>query len=78
MQNAIEAHVLGRHPELAQSPVNDRGKGRERLKSRTREQAMRARTGEPSRKETLKSQLHGFFGEARSHEELRRRLAAEG
>lgn len=80
LQKAVEAFTLAKYPELAQTRIydRDRPKDKERLKTQAHEQAMKSRTGEPSRKERIKSRLHGLFEQAASMAELERRLEAEG
>jgi hypothetical protein len=76
--NIFEAFTLATYPELAQTRVYDRDRPKDQLKTQAHEQAMKARTGEPSRKERIKSQLHGLFEQATSMAELEKRLEAEG
>lgn len=78
LQKALETFVLVKYPELAQTRIYDRPRIKERLKTQTHEQAMKSRTGEPSRKERIKAQLHGIFEQASSREDLARRLEALG
>ena len=78
VQKRIERFTLERYQALAQTRVYDRDRPKERIKTDTHEQAMRARTGKPSRKEEIKAKLHQLFERARSADELARCLAAEG
>ena len=78
LQKAVEAFTLAKYPQLAQTRIYDRDRPKERLKTQAHEQAMKSRTGEPSRKERIKSQLHGLFEQAVSMAELEKRLEAEG
>jgi hypothetical protein len=78
IQKVIETFTLARYGELAQTRVYDRDRPRERLKTEVHEQAMKARTGAPSQKETIKGKLHGLFERATSMAELERLLQAEG
>jgi hypothetical protein len=78
IQKTTEAYTLTHYSELAQAPIYDRARSRERLKTQTHEQAMKLRTGELSRKESLKIKLHSLFEIATSREELTRLLQAEG
>lgn len=78
LQKAVEAFTLAKYPQLAQTRIYDRDRPKERLKTQAHEQAMKSRTGEPSRKERIKSQLHGLFEQAASMAELEMRLEAEG
>ena len=78
IQKTVEAFTLARYGELAQTRVYDRDRPRERLKTEVREQAMKARTGAPSRKESLKGKLHGLFERASSLADLEQSLQAEG
>lgn len=78
IQKATEAYTLTHYSELAQAPIYDRERPRERLKTQVHEQAMKSRTGELSRKEALKVKLHSLFEIATSREELNRLFQAEG
>lgn len=78
LQKAVESFTLAKYPELAQTRIYDRNRAKERLKTQAHEQAMKSRTGEPSRKERIKSRLHGLFEQAVSMAELEKRLEAEG
>lgn len=78
IQKAAEAFAMVQYPELGQSQVYGCKRNRERLKTQAHEQAMKARTGAPSRKEALKGRLHGVFERARSIAELHALLEAEG
>ena len=78
IQKVVEAFTLARYGELAQTRVYDRDRSRERLKTEVHEQAMKARTGTASRKESLKAKLHSLFERASSTADLERLLQAEG
>jgi Relaxase/Mobilisation nuclease domain len=78
LQKSVEAFTLAKYPELAQTQIYGRERSREKLKTQTHEQAMKSRTGEPSRKERIKGRLHGLFEQASSMAELEKQLAAEG
>lgn len=78
VQKRVERYVLERYKELAQTPVYDRERPKERLKTDAREQSMKARTGEPSQKERIKARMHQMFHEAASFEELARLAKAAG
>lgn len=78
IQRAIEAHVLACHPELKQTKIYDQERLKERLKTRSSEQAMKIRTGGVSDKEQLKNLLHGLFEQAIDREELERVMASRG
>lgn len=78
IQKVVETFTLSRYSELAQTRVYDRDRPRERLKTEVHEQAMKARTGAPSRKESLKGKLHGLFERASSRADLERLLQGEG
>lgn len=69
-QKKVERYVLERYKELAQTPVYNRDRERERLKTDAREQAMKSRTGEPSQKEQIKARMHQMFQEAKNFDEL--------
>lgn len=77
-QKKTERYVLDRYQELAQTPVYGRERPREKIKSDAREQAMKARTGEPSHKEQIKARMHRMFQEAASFDELAALAKAEG
>jgi Relaxase/Mobilisation nuclease domain len=78
IQKRVEALALERYPELAQTKIYGRERPREKLKTDTREQAMKTRSPEPSRKESLKSKLHQLFEQSQTFKELADRAAAEG
>ena len=78
VQKRIERFTLERYQALAQTRVYDRDRPKERLKTEMHEQAMKARTGKPSRKEEIKAKLHQIFERAESAGELARLLAAAG
>ena len=77
IQKRVERFTLDRYQELAQTPIYGRERPRERLKTDTHEQAMKARTGKPSQKEAIKAKLHQMFERAASIEELARFMASE-
>lgn len=78
IQKSVETYALQHYPELAQTRVYDKARSTERLKTQTHEQAMKARTGAQSRKESLKAQLHQLFERARSPEDLEALLHGAG
>lgn len=78
IQKRVERFALERHPELAQTKIYGRERAPERLKTDAREQAMKTRNKEPSRKEALKAKLHSLFERASSFKELAELAKAEG
>jgi hypothetical protein len=78
VQARVERFTLERYQALAQTQIYGRERSPERLKTQVHEQAMKARTGEPSRKEALKAKLHQLFERARTVDELGRLLSDEG
>lgn len=78
IQKRIESFVIERYPGLSQEKVYDRDFSRERMKTDVREQAMKSRTKQPSRKEQLKARLHQAFARADSIEDLSRLMNSEG
>jgi hypothetical protein len=78
VQKDVEAIVLARYPELAQTKIYDKPRAKERLKTDVHEQAMRARTSAPSRKEALKAKMHQLFEQSGSIEEMSRLFQKEG
>jgi len=78
IQKRVEHFALTRYPELAQTQIYARDRAAERLKTDVREQAMKTRSREPSRKEALKARLHSLFERARSFKELAELARAEG
>lgn len=78
IQKAVEGYTLTHYAELGQTRIYDRERSKERLKTQTHEQAMKARTGAPSRKEELKAKLHSLFERAANSAELFRLLESEG
>jgi len=78
VQKKVERFALERYPELAQTKIYDRERSPEKLKTDAREQAMKTRNQEPSRKEILKARLHSLFERATSFQELAALAKAEG
>ena len=78
VQKAVEGYTLTHYPELGQTRIYGRERAPERLKTQVHEQAMKARTGAPSRKEALKARLHSLFERAANPAELSQLLQAEG
>jgi Relaxase/Mobilisation nuclease domain len=78
IQKAVEAFMLEHYGELEQTQIYGRDRSRERLKTQAHEQAMKSRTGAPSRKEAIKARLHGLFEQAQSLDDLDRMMLAEG
>lgn len=78
VQKRVERFALTRYPELAQTKIYDKERSPERLKTDAREQAMKTRSREPSRKETLKARLHSLFERASNFKELAELAKAEG
>lgn len=74
IQKRIEAFVIERYPELSQTKIYDKDRTKERLKTQAHEQAMKARTKEPSRKERMKGILHGLFERSQNQPDLERLL----
>jgi hypothetical protein len=83
-QKATERYAITRYPELQQTVIYDRDPDErararaERVKGQAHEQAMKARTGKTSRKDTLKMRLHHLFERARSVAELHQLAEIEG
>jgi hypothetical protein len=78
VQKDMERLVLERYEKLAQRPVYTKDKSKECLKTTKNEQEMCNRTGEPSKKEDIKTKLHQFFERAQTPEELVATLKAQG
>lgn len=78
IQKTVENLVRERYPELNQERVYTRERDRERVKTASREQAYKDRTGSASRKEGLAGMVHGLFEYANSRAELDALLAAKG
>lgn len=78
VQKKVERFALSRYPELAQTKIYDKERSPERLKTDAREQAMKTRSREPSRKEILKARLHSMFERASTFKELAELAKAEG
>ena len=70
IQKRVEAYVLDRYPELEQTQIYAKTRNQEKLKTQAHEQAMKSRTGQTSRKEQVKTQLHQLFERAQSYNEL--------
>lgn len=78
VQKRIESFAIERYPDMAQTQIYNRARPREKLKTEVHEQAMKARTKEPSRKEQLKARIHQLFERATDFEDLSRLAQAEG
>jgi hypothetical protein len=78
IQKTIENLVRERYPELNQERVYTRDRKAERVKTASREQAYKERTGAASKKECIAGMVHGLFEYANSRNELDRLLAKEG
>ncbi len=77
-QKRVERYAIERYPDLAQTKIYDRERPKERLKTDAQEQAMKARTGAPSRKEQVKATMHQIFARANSYQELAELSKASG
>ncbi|MHB9118317.1 MAG: relaxase/mobilization nuclease domain-containing protein [Burkholderiales bacterium] len=77
-QKKVERFTLERYKELGQTCIYDRERPLERLKTDVHEQAMKIRTGLPSRKEHLKASLHQLLEGAESIMELAELAKAAG
>ena len=78
IQKTIETLVRERYPELNQERVYTKDRKAERVKTASREQAYKERTGATSRKEGLAGMVHGLFEYANSRRELEELLARQG
>ena len=78
IQKKLENHILENHPELNQSEIYNKSLPLEQMKTSTREQAYKKRTGKLSKKEAMKNKLHGIFEQANSIETLKQLLAENG
>lgn len=70
VQKRVEQYAIEHYPDMAQTRVYAQERGKEKLKTDAQEQAMKVRTGLPSRKEQAKATLHQIFARASSFEEL--------
>ncbi len=70
IQKNLENYVLTNYPELNQSKIYTKEKEPQKLKTTDREQSLKKRTKQASRKEQLKTQLHGIFEQANTQQEL--------
>jgi hypothetical protein len=77
-QKSLEQFVLSHYPELAQTAIYDQQRVQERIKLRAHEQAMRARTHEPSHKETIKNIVEQALLQANSLDELKQQCSKHG
>jgi hypothetical protein len=77
-QKRVERYAIERYPDLSQTKIYDRERPKERLKTDAQEQAMKARTGAPSRKEQVKATMHQIFARANSYQELAELSKASG
>lgn len=78
IQKSIENLVRERYPELNQERVYTKGRDHERVKTASREQAYKDRTGSASRKEGLAGLVHGLLEYAGTRQELDALLARQG
>lgn len=78
VQKKLESHVLEKYPELNQSEIYNKSLSQEQMKTSSKEQAFKKRTGKLSKKEKMKNKLHGIFEQAKSIEELNNLLAENG
>lgn len=78
IQKEIEDLVRERYPELNQERVYTKERYRERVKTSSREQSLKERTGKGSRKEEIAGVVHGLLEYARSREELDALLERSG
>ena len=78
IQQKLESHILEKYPELNQSEIYNKSLPLEQMKTSTREQAFKKRTGKLSKKEEMKNKLHGVFEQANSIEELNELLDKNG
>jgi hypothetical protein len=78
IQQKLETHILEKYPELNQSEIYNKSLSQEQMKTSTREQAYKKRTGKLSKKEEMKNKLHGIFEQANSIKELNKLLVKNG
>lgn len=78
IQKTLENLVRDRYPELNQERVYTKERGRDCVKTASREQAYKDRTGSASRKEGMAGLVHGLLEYARSRDELEALLAGHG
>lgn len=78
IQKNLEYFTLERYKALAQTPIYSKDRQKEKMKSTVHEQAMKLRSGTPSKKEQVKMKLHQIFEQAQTPEELIRLLQKEG
>jgi hypothetical protein len=78
IQKKVENLVRERYPELNQERVYTKERNRERVKTASREQAYKGRTGSASRKEDVAGMVHGLLEYANSRSELDALLAGRG
>lgn len=78
IQKEVERLVRERYPELNQERVYTKDRDREKVKTASREQSLKGRTGKGSRKEEFAGIVHGLLEYARSRPELEALLARHG
>ncbi|MFB0965589.1 MAG: relaxase/mobilization nuclease domain-containing protein [Patescibacteria group bacterium] len=78
VQKEVEAIVLERYPELGQERIYTKDRTKERVKTASREQQFKERTGKASRKEGMAGIVHGLLEYAGSAKELDALLARHG
>lgn len=70
IQKNLEYYILETYPELDQKPIYTKTKNSEKIKSTNKEQEYKKRSQKLTKKEQLKTQLHGLFEQAQSKEQL--------
>ena len=78
IQRTVEELVRERYPELNQERVYAKARDREKVKTSSKEQALKGRTGKGSRKEQIAGTVHGLLEYAASREELEALLRRSG
>jgi len=78
IQKDLEYYVLEQYPDLNQSQIYTKPKDKQKIKTSNKEQELKKRTQAPSRKEEIKTHLHGIFEQANTKEELNNLLEESG
>ena len=78
IQKNLENYVLEQYPDLNESKVYTKPKDKDQIKTSNKEQELKKRTKKQSRKEEIKTLLHGIFEQANTKEDLNNLLEKSG
>jgi len=78
IQKNLENYILEHYPNLNESKVYTKTKDKDQIKTSNKEQELKKRTKNQSRKEEIKTLLHGIFEQANTKEDLNNLLEKSG